>query len=62
MGPFVTNSESEMKQVMLDFQNEKMGVFRLKFNCLLASPITIATELLILSDRNPFCMGIVSLS
>ena len=25
-GPFVTNSESEMKQAMLDYQNGKMGV------------------------------------
>jgi redox-sensitive bicupin YhaK (pirin superfamily) len=25
-GPFVTNSESEMKQTMLDYQNGKMGV------------------------------------
>ena len=25
-GPFVTNSESEMKQVMLDYKNGKMGV------------------------------------
>ena len=25
-GPFVTNTEGEMKQAMLDYQNEKMGV------------------------------------
>ena len=25
-GPFVTNSENEMKQAMLDYQNGKMGV------------------------------------
>ena len=25
-GPFITNTEAEMKQVMLDYQNGKMGI------------------------------------
>ena len=60
-GPFVTNTEGDMKKAMLDYQSGKMGTLsKILFVCRSPSPKIKATELLKFIDLTPAFIGIVN--